>query len=86
MTHVTHHGQIPRSCNPKPAASAAVASRGIWRRLFDAVYESRRRHAERDIARFLKRSGWTDHRRRRVPDVAAPHDGRLDRAPVTAVQ
>jgi len=57
MTHVTHHGQIPRSCNPKPAASAAVASRGIWRRIFDAVYESRRRHAERDIARLINRSG-----------------------------
>jgi len=57
MTHAAHHGAIPRSCNPKPAASAAVASRGISRRLFDAVYESRRRHAERDIARLINRSG-----------------------------
>ena len=57
MSHAAHHGEIPRSCNPKPAASAAVASRGVWRRLFDAVYESRRRHAERDIARLINRSG-----------------------------
>ena len=58
MTHAAHHGEIPRSCNPKPAVRTAVASRrGIWRRLFDAVYESRRRHAERDIARLINRSG-----------------------------
>ena len=57
MTHAAHHGETPRCCNPTPAASAAVASRGIWRRIFDAVYESRRRHAERDIARWIDRSG-----------------------------
>ena len=58
MTYAAHHGQIRRSCNPKPAARPAVANRGgIWRRIFDAIYESRCKHAERDIARFLERSG-----------------------------
>ena len=57
MSHAAHHGEIPRSCNPKPAGREAGASRGIWRRIFDAVYESRRRHAERDIARLINRSG-----------------------------
>ena len=58
MTYAAHHGQIPRCCNPKPAARVPVAKpAGIWRRLLDAIYESRRRHAERDIARFLERSG-----------------------------
>ena len=58
MTHAAHHGQIPRCCNLKPAARVPVAKpAGIWRRLFDAIYESRRRHAERDIARWIDRSG-----------------------------
>ena len=56
MTYAAHHEELTDSCNPKPAAGPAVASRGIWRRIFD-VSESRRRHAERDIARWIHRSG-----------------------------
>jgi hypothetical protein len=58
MTYAAHHKEITGSCNHQPSANAAVAGRrGIWRRLFDAIYESRRRHAERDIARLIDRSG-----------------------------
>ena len=59
MTYAAHHEEILRSCNHNPAAarSAVVKRGGIWRRIFDAVYESRRKHAERDIARFVGRSG-----------------------------
>ncbi|HEX4554747.1 MAG TPA: hypothetical protein VH249_12215 [Xanthobacteraceae bacterium] len=58
MTYAAHHGEILPSCNPKPAArSGGAKRRGIWRRMFDAVYESRRRHADREIAAFIERSG-----------------------------
>ena len=80
MTHAAHHGAIPRCCNSKPAASAAVASRGIWRRIFDAVYESRRRHAERDIARLIDRSGG-----RITDDVEFQMSQRLMRGDWTAL-
>jgi hypothetical protein len=59
MSCATHHGEILPRLNHQPAAaSTAVAKRGgIWRRIFDAVYESRRRHADREVAAFIERSG-----------------------------
>ena len=58
MTYAAHHGEILPSCNDKPAARSGRAKRrGIWRRIFDAVYESRRRHADREVAAFIERSG-----------------------------
>ena len=59
MSCATHHGKIlPRLNHQLVAASTAVAKRrGIWRRIFDAVYESRRRHADREVAAFIDRSG-----------------------------
>jgi hypothetical protein len=59
MTYAVHHEEILRSCNHNPAAArTAVAHRGgIWRRIFNAVYESRRRHADREVAAFIERSG-----------------------------
>ena len=58
MTYAAHHGEILPSCDPKPAARPGRANRrGIWRRMFDAVHESRRRHADREIAAFIERSG-----------------------------
>jgi hypothetical protein len=59
MSCATHHGAIlPRSHDNPAAARTAVAHRGgIWRRIFDAVYESRRRHADREVAAFIERSG-----------------------------
>jgi hypothetical protein len=39
-----------------PAARNA-ARRGILRRVFDAMFETRQRKAERDIAAYLARSG-----------------------------
>jgi hypothetical protein len=58
MTYAAHHGEILPSCKPQPAARSGRANRrGIWRRMFDAVQESRRRHADREIAAFIERSG-----------------------------
>jgi hypothetical protein len=46
---------IGRSGSPWRTASAP--RRGILRRLLDALYESRQRQAEREIAAILARSG-----------------------------
>jgi hypothetical protein len=50
-----------------PAAPAA-SRRGVLRRMFEAVVDSRRRSAERDIARFVGRTGgrFTDDVERQI--------------------
>jgi hypothetical protein len=40
-----------------PARSAAAPRPGLLKRIADAVFESRRRQAERDIARFVASTG-----------------------------
>jgi hypothetical protein len=59
MSCARHHGAIlPRSHHRPAAARTAGANRGgIWRRIFNAVYESRRKHADREVAAFIERSG-----------------------------
>jgi hypothetical protein len=42
------HSTVSRVAEPRP---------GILRRIFDAFFESRRRQAEREIARYLERTG-----------------------------
>ena len=39
------------------AAFAPASRRGLLRRFYDAVMDSRRRHAEREVVRFLGRTG-----------------------------
>jgi hypothetical protein len=59
MAFVAHHVQFISALDHAPAsAPEAVARRGgiLWR-IFDAVYASRLRSAEREIARFVERSG-----------------------------
>ena len=53
-----------------PARTAPVPRKGLLRRMFDAVTESRRRHAERDIARYLASTGGriTDDIERRITE------------------
>jgi hypothetical protein len=59
MTYAAHHGELFASidCKPVAAPKTVANQRGLLRRLFDAVYESRRQHAEREIAAFIERSG-----------------------------
>ncbi len=58
MTDAAYHGELLASLDRKPVAPTAVANRrGLLRRIFDAVYESRRRHADREVAAFIERSG-----------------------------
>jgi hypothetical protein len=43
--------------NGSPWRTGSAPRRGILRRLLDALYESRQRQAEREIAAILARSG-----------------------------
>ena len=62
MTYAVNHKNLASyvSCNP-PKRSAIVKTAGILRRIFgailDAMHESRRRQAEREIANFVARQG-----------------------------
>ncbi len=41
----------------RPVAGKATSRRGILRRVFDAVFETRQRHAERVVEAYLARTG-----------------------------
>ena len=60
----------PRLKDFAHAATPAAPRPGLMRRAFDVVFESRRRSAERDIARFVARAGGrlTDDIERRITD------------------
>ena len=60
MTYAAHHRDLVPCFRDKAATtrSDAVANKaGVLRRIFDAIIESRQKRADRDIARFLARSG-----------------------------
>ena len=60
----------PRIKDFAPAVPPVAPRQGLLRRALDAVFESRRRSAERDIARLVARSGGrlTDDIERRITD------------------
>jgi hypothetical protein len=69
MTYAAHHGEFSHFAGHKGAPERGAANRaGLLRRVFDAVFESRQRHADQDIARFIARSGGrlTDDLERRM--------------------
>ena len=59
MTYAAHHRDfVPYFGDKASTRRNAVANKaGVLRRIFDAAFESRQKQAERDIARFLARSG-----------------------------
>jgi hypothetical protein len=59
MTYAAHHRDfVPYFGDKASTRSNAVANKaGVLRRIFDAIFESPQKQAERDIARFLARSG-----------------------------
>jgi hypothetical protein len=59
MTHAAHHDNfVPYAGAEDPPKREAVAARpGVLRRILEAVVHSRQRHADRQIAAFLARSG-----------------------------
>jgi hypothetical protein len=69
MTYAAHHGEFPHYAGHKGAPQRAVAGQaGLLRRVFDAVFESRQRHTDKEIARFIANAGGrlTDDLERRV--------------------
>jgi len=59
MTYATHHGHFaPYFAHKLSPGSRAVAKKpGVFRRIFDAIVESRQKSADRQIALQLDRSG-----------------------------
>jgi hypothetical protein len=58
----------PRELVYPETATAQRPSRGLWRRLFDAMIAARRRQAEREIELYLRGIGgkFTDHTEREI--------------------
>ena len=59
MTYAAHHGDfIPYFPYQTSTGSNAVTNKaGVLRRIFDAIFESRQKQVDREITRFLARSG-----------------------------
>ncbi len=69
MTYAAHHGEFSHCAAHKGALEHGAAnSPGLLRRVLDAVFESCQRHADREIAGFVVRSGGrlTDDIERRM--------------------
>ena len=69
MTYAAHHEEFSHYADRKSApARGAANSAGVLRRVFDAVFESRQRQADKQIARFIANAGGrlTDDIERRM--------------------
>ena len=70
MTDLTQPAHFNAVFGPPARTSEASAVRktGLWQRFFDAIFQSRQREAEREVARFFVRSGrvLTDDIERRM--------------------
>ena len=69
MTYAAHHGEFSHYAGHKGATERGAAGKaGLLRRVFEAVFESRQRHADKEIARFIANAGGrlTDDLERRV--------------------
>jgi hypothetical protein len=78
MTYAAHHKNLAAYAGDGvPAKRDAVAKKaGVLRRIIDAVLESRQRQADREIARFIARSGGrlTDDLERQMTQHLATSD------------
>jgi hypothetical protein len=57
MAYTAYSGELVPFRSSTTVSEAAKPRRGILRRILNAIYESRRKKAELDIARFLERRG-----------------------------
>jgi hypothetical protein len=56
-TYAGHHSDFA-SCRKAATTSDAVANKaGVLRRIFDSIFESRQKQADRDIAAFVAQRG-----------------------------
>ena len=77
MTYAAHHGEFSHYAAHKGALGhGAATGAGLLRRVFDALFESRQRQSDREIAGFLARSGGrlTDDIERRMMQRLATSD------------
>ena len=69
MTYAAHHAEFSRYTGHKSPPEHGPANKpGLLRRVFDAVFESRQKHADKEIARFIAKAGGrlTDDIERRM--------------------
>jgi hypothetical protein len=69
MTYAAHQGEFSHYAGHKSAPQRdAGGEAGLLRRVFEAVFESRQRHADKEIARFVANAGGrlTDDLERRM--------------------
>jgi hypothetical protein len=78
MTYTAYSGEfVPFRTDTTPS-QIETRRPGILRRILDAIYESRRKKAELDIARFLERTGGriTDDIERQITEHLLTGDWR----------
>jgi len=70
MTYAAHHSDIASCFGDKAAAKSNAAANkvGTLRRILDAIFESPQQQTDREIARFIARSGgrMTDNMEREI--------------------
>jgi hypothetical protein len=57
MTYAAHHGDFALSGKAATTSDAVANQGGILRRIFDSIFESRQKQADRDIAAFIAQRG-----------------------------
>lgn len=59
MIYLARHKDLACAAGPAAGVAGNVAAKraGILRRIYDAIMAARQRQADRDIARFITRSG-----------------------------
>jgi hypothetical protein len=80
MTYAAHHDQFSCYADHKAGPKHGAATEtGLLRRVFDAVFESRQRQADKTIARFISNSGGrlTDDLERRMMARLTTSDWRV---------
>jgi hypothetical protein len=80
MAYVAHHGEFSRYVDHKGASEHGAAGKaGLLRRVFAAVFESRQRQADKEVARFIANSGGrlTDDIERRMMARLTTSDWRI---------
>ena len=80
MTYAAHHAEFSHYADHKSAPEHGAANRaGLLRRVFEAVFESRQRQADKQIARFIASAGGrlTDDIERRMMARLTTSDWRV---------
>jgi hypothetical protein len=57
MTYAAHHGDFALSGKAVTTSDTVANKAGVLRRIFDAIFESRQKQADRDIAAFVAQHG-----------------------------